>query len=125
MLATPRPSRQDPSTFADFRTMTDPEVAAVSTQPCTGFHEDARRLGCRATGFVQMLEQLGGVETARRLLASPTPQAGFTTLWEMGEPTLAVEYHVLRAEFTTLFTAAEKNESRRRLEAIGFGPPTA
>src|SRR4051794_26112168 len=57
-----------------------------------GIHEEARKRGYRATRFVQMLDRYGGVETAKRLLAAPTPQSGFATLWEMGEPELTVEW---------------------------------
>jgi hypothetical protein len=109
--------------LTDFLTMDDPYVAHRFDAAMYGIHEEARRRGYQASRFIQMVEQHGGVETARRLLATPTPQQGFTTLWEMGEPTLTVEFHVLQPEFTTLFSPTEKNEARKRLEAIGFRRP--
>src|SRR6266508_3374250 len=44
-----------------------------------------------ATRFIEMVSTLGGVQTARLLLASPTVSEGFAALWERGRLDLSVE----------------------------------
>jgi hypothetical protein len=90
-----------------------------------GIFEAAKERGYVATRFLQMLDKLGGVETAKQLLSGDAPQYGFVRLWEMGKPEASVEYLVTRPRFRTLFTPDEKKEARRRLSEIGFdpGPP--
>lgn len=70
--------------------------------------------------FSQMLSEHGGVETARRLLASNNIQYGFTRLWECGRLDLTVEAHVLKPEYEVLFMEEERIEARRRLEEYGY-----
>ena len=79
-----------------------------------------RECNYNATYFIQMVDRLGGVETARRLLASNAPQAGFTVLWECGRLDLSVEAHVLKSEFSSLFNAEERHISRSRLAEYGY-----
>ena len=76
--------------------------------------------GYNATYFLQMLYKHGGVETAHRLLASPTPQPGIGKLWECGRLDLTVEYLVLDQRFESLFGEHELKEARRRLHEYGF-----
>ncbi|MCB0120995.1 MAG: hypothetical protein KDE31_17325 [Caldilineaceae bacterium] len=75
---------------------------------------EAKR-SCRynATYLLQMMNELGGVATAKRLLASDNPAAGLTTLWECGRLDLSVEALVLLPEFATLFTEEEWAVPRR------------
>jgi hypothetical protein len=75
-----------------------------------------------ATYFIQMVERHGGVETARRLLASDTPQTGFTVLWECERLDLSVEAQVLKPEYASLFTEAERHTARGRLAEYGYFP---
>lgn len=81
-----------------------------------------RELGYNATRFRQMLGEQGGLVTARQLLWSDTPSDGFTTLWERHRLDLTVEDHVLRAEFATLFSDAEREQALNRLKAYGWRP---
>jgi hypothetical protein len=86
-----------------------------------GIYETAKReLGYNATRFLQMLSNQGGLATARQLLWDNTPSDGFTTLWTHHRLDLTVEAHVLRPEFQSLFTDADREQARARLEAYGW-----
>lgn len=86
-----------------------------------GTYEAARKRGYVATYFLQMLEEHGGVETAKRLLAKSEPQAGLFELWELGllhESMEAVIWDNTR--FHSLFKPDEIGEAHRRLEELGY-----
>ncbi len=85
---------------------------------------EAKR-SCRynATYLLQMVTDLGGVETAKRLLAGDNPAAGLTTLWECGRLDLSVEAKVLLPAFAGLFTEEERVVARARLQAFGYKLP--
>jgi hypothetical protein len=83
-----------------------------------------RDLNYNATRFIQMVSEHGGVEAARQLLRAPNVSDGFTTLWEKQRLDLSVEAHVLRPEYTELFTASERAIATERLRAYGFDPST-
>jgi hypothetical protein len=86
-----------------------------------GIYETAQReLGYNATLFLQMLSEHGGVVTTRHLLWSSAPSEGFTTLWSHGRLDLTVEAHVLDSEFESLFSDADRERARERLEAYGW-----
>jgi hypothetical protein len=76
--------------------------------------------GYVATYFIQMVSELGGLETARQLLRSDAPSEGFTALWEKKRLDLSVEYHVLLPEFEHLFDRRERDIAYRRLRGYGF-----
>jgi hypothetical protein len=89
-------------------------------------YETAKRdLGYNATRFLQMLSDQGGLATARQLLWSDTPSDGFTTLWEHHHLDLTVEDHILRTEFASLFSDADREQALSRLKAYGWQPRTA
>ena len=57
----------------------------------SGVYEGAKReCNYNATYFIQMLHEHGGLQTARRLLASRNAAYGFTILWECGRLDLSV-----------------------------------
>lgn len=85
-----------------------------------GTYDAARKLGYVATYFLQMLEEHGGKETAKRLLSKSAPQAGLSRLWELGLLNESMEAVVLQDRFRSLFTGAELAEAHRRLEGFGF-----
>lgn len=85
-----------------------------------GTYESARERGYIATYFLQMLEEHGGLETARRLLGVSEPQAGLFRLWELGLLHESMEAVVLQEKFRSLFTEAEVNEARQRLEKLDY-----
>jgi hypothetical protein len=70
--------------------------------------------------FIQMLGEMGGIRTARRLLASEKPAEGFTSLYESQRWDLSVENLVLKKEFQSLFTEVELAIARERLAAVGY-----
>jgi len=81
-------------------------------------YEREKDYGYNAAYFKQMLDQYGGVEAAKRLLARQEVQQGLMTLWEMGHLDNSVEAHVIDDKYRPLFTEAEIEEARRRLEEI-------
>jgi len=90
-------------------------------QAMVSIYERARsETGYVATRFLQMIAELGGVQTARRLITSDAPSDGFTTLWEKRRLDLTVEAHATRPEFRELFTADELRAAERRLQDYGF-----
>ncbi len=68
-----------------------------------------------ATRFRQMISELGGVETAHRLLATNESQDGFTTLLICGCSDLTMEHLVLDPQFADLFTEEERQKAKDRL----------
>lgn len=85
-------------------------------------YEEARRPPCRYTAgyFRDMLAKYGGVETAKRLLATVEVQAGFTELYLCNRLDLTVECHVLQPQFQALFLPVELDAARKRLEDLGL-----
>jgi hypothetical protein len=78
--------------------------------------------GYNATYFLQMLSDLGPLETARRLVTSTQPSQGFTALWERHRLDLTVEARILENRFEPLFTDVEREAARERLDAYGYKP---
>ena len=80
--------------------------------------------GYNATLFRRMVADLGGPETARRLINADTVSDGsdgYTALWERGRLDLTVEAKVVEtARFHTLFTKEELEICRRRLQEYGY-----
>ena len=81
-----------------------------------------RDLSYNATRFIQMVSEHGGLEAARQLLRAPGVSDGFTTLWEHRRLDLSVEAHVLRPEFSDLFSPDERAIAARRLREYGYRP---
>ena len=79
-----------------------------------------KRLNYNASRFNQMLEEHGGVETARRLINSDTPSQGFGVLWEHHRLDLSVEAIAILPDYEGLLTAVERASARRRLTDHGF-----
>jgi hypothetical protein len=85
-----------------------------------GTYEAAHARGYTATYFMQMLEEHGGVKTAKRLLAKSEPQTGLFELWELNLLHESMEAVVLQDKFHSLFTEAELAEAHRRLDELGY-----
>ncbi|SHM94734.1 GmrSD restriction endonuclease domain-containing protein [Cryptosporangium aurantiacum] len=97
------------------------DPAAEFHRAMTTIHQQARdETGYSATYLLAMLAEDGGVETAKRLLASATVSTGFTALWQKGRLDLTVEALVLDPRFAGLFTAEELDAARSRLAQFGF-----
>ena len=65
--------------------------------------------------FLQMLQELGGVATAKALLAKPRPSEGFAKLAEMQRLDLTVETVVLDPRYKMLFEASDIAKAKRWL----------
>ena len=106
------------STITDHPHHTHFDAAMLDT-----YHRAKRECRYHATYFLRLLEELGGVAAAKRLLASENPAAGLTTLWECGRLDLSVEAKVLLPEFAELFTEEERAAAKARLQAFGYKLP--
>jgi hypothetical protein len=95
-------------------------LEAEFTQALEGTVEAAKARNYIPTYFMQMLGELGGVETAKRLLAKSEPQTGLYELWRLGLLKDSMEAVVLQDKFRSLFTPEEIAEARRRLEELGY-----
>ena len=70
----------------------------------------------RPTYFLSMLGEIGGVATAKTLLAKPVPSEGFTRLVvDYNRPDLTVEHQVLEPKYQELFNPDELAKARRWL----------
>jgi hypothetical protein len=77
-------------------------------------YDECAKLGYRPFAMLEMVDRLGGIETARRLLANP-PSDGFARLALLKRLDLAIESLVLEPRWDGLFTEAELRTARRRL----------
>lgn len=78
------------------------------------------KFGYNPTYFLKMLSEKGGYLTAKELIKSDNLQSGFTKLWEEGRLDLSVEAHVIKLEYSELFTDAERQTCIKRLEDYGY-----
>lgn len=83
-------------------------------------YEIAHENGYVAHYFLQMLDEHGGVETAKRLLLADQPQTGLYKLWELKLLNSSTEALVLKERYRSLFTEAEIAEARKRLDELGY-----
>ncbi len=76
----------------------------------------------KATRFVQMMAEYGGVGAARHLLESGpiAIQTGLTELWQRGRLDLSVEARVLLPKYRSLFSDDLREIASRRLTAYEF-----
>lgn len=86
-------------------------------QAMLGIYRRAKdEAGYTATIFLRMITDRGGLSTAKALINSPKPSAGYTALYELGRLDLTVEAMVLETpEWRELFTDDELRRARRRL----------
>lgn len=68
-----------------------------------------------ATRYLLMLNEYGGLNTAKRLLHGDKLSDGFIKLWECGRPDLTVEVLVIKPKYKSLFTEDEIKKAKRRL----------
>jgi len=91
------------------------------TQALEGTVEAARARGYIPTYFMQMLNEHGGVETAKRLLSKSEPQTGLFELWNLGILHESMEAVICdNPRYRSLFTQEEINEAHRRLEELNY-----
>ena len=79
------------------------------------YEEAARQLGYRATRFLQIVSERGGVAAAKHLIAGP-PQDGLGRLIAEGRTDLTMESLMLEEQFRQLFTEEELRLARERVQ---------
>lgn len=77
---------------------------------------------CRynAVRFYQMVQSVGGLLTAKKLLASIRYPEGLTSLWELNRLDISMEALVLKEPWCQLFTSKELSVARKRLKELGY-----
>lgn len=86
------------------------------------YHSAKDEHGLALPGLLRLIEQHGGVGTARELLARPGVSTAYRKLANRGLLHLAVEAVVLEKRFRPLFTEAELAVAARRVNAVGDEP---
>lgn len=82
-------------------------------------YEDAKsQAHYNATRFFAMLDEHGGIETARRLL--PSMSDGFVELWKRKRLDLTMEALIAQPRWRELFSDQERATARRRLLDCGW-----
>jgi hypothetical protein len=88
------------------------------------YHRALSEAGYKASIFLNMLFDHRGVETARRLIHSPTISDGYTALWERKRLDLTVEALICdNKKWHPLFTSEELTICRKRLAQYGYIVP--
>lgn len=109
-----------PPAPSEDRSVPDTELRREFEGAMRGVYDGALgEAGYRATYFLSMLGEHGGLETARRLLAAPRISDGFAALWERNRLDLTVEALVVQPRFAELFTDEEIDTARQRLAQFG------
>lgn len=80
------------------------------------YHNAKKYCDYNPTRFYQMVNENGGLVTAKALLSSQEPQAGLTTLWECERLDLSMEALVIDPQFSE----EERVTARERLVAYGW-----
>ncbi len=70
--------------------------------------------------FLTMVVDHGGLEAAKILLSSDSPQYGFEKLWESGRLDLTMEALALHHKYRPLFTNQELKVAEKRLRDHGY-----
>lgn len=85
------------------------------------YHDAKTQAGYTASIFFRMLNERGGLSTAKYLINSAQPSDGYTELFQRGRLDLTVEAMVVEEpKWHQLFSDEELEKSRRRLEAYGY-----
>jgi hypothetical protein len=79
-----------------------------------------KECGYKATRFLQMLGEKGGVRTAKDLVTKDGGTEGFLKLWQFGRLDLSVEALVLKDEYKELFTEEQLRLCKERLEKYKY-----
>ena len=86
-------------------------------------HRAAAEIGYRATIFIGMVQDRGGLATAKALINSNVASDGYTKLFELGRLDLSVEAVVIdNPAWHELFTVDELARARKRLKDYRYEP---
>jgi len=83
-------------------------------------YHTASKLGYTPTYFWQMVQSMGGYQAAKKLISTKNPSSGLTRLWDLRRLDLSVEAHVIKPEYSSLFTDEERRICAERLESFGY-----
>lgn len=97
--------------------MGDEALVAAFNEEMFGVYQRSRsEAHYNATRFLQMLQEHGGLQTARILLHAPSVSEGYTALWERHRLDLTVEAVIHdNPKWHPLFSQAELNICTQRL----------
>lgn len=88
------------------------------------YHRAKTEAKYNANVFLGMLNDRGGLATARYLINATSPSEGYTNLWERDRLDLTVEALVLdNCKWHSLFTENELTKARARLTAYHYQFP--
>ncbi len=87
------------------------------------YRSAASELGYRATRFLEIVNNRGGLQAAKELLHRSSHPEGLTTLWEYRRLDLSMEALVLRTPWLQLFTKEELSVACRRLRELEYNGP--
>ena len=80
-------------------------------------------VGYNATIFLRMLDEHGGLATAKYLVNSPKPSEGYTRLYEFGRLDLTVEAMIVEySRWHLMFVPEEIARAKARLKVYGYTP---
>ena len=80
-------------------------------------------VGYVASVFFRMLNEKGGLQTAKYLINAAQPSEGYTKLFELGRVDLAVEAEVVEnVRWHSLFSDDELRAARKRLSDYRYTP---
>lgn len=97
------------------------ELEVKFTQAMHGVYYSAlQECHYKATYFLKMVNDLGGLQTARILLHKRELSYGFEKLWECGCLHITMEALILKEPWEKLFTEEEKEIARKRLRDCGY-----
>lgn len=87
-------------------------------------YRDAEEQGYEATStLLRMVRNLGAVQAAKHLLASPGWEEPLERLRDVGALDLSIEAHVLDPRYSHLFSPEERAAARDRLAQLDFSDP--
>jgi hypothetical protein len=72
------------------------------------------------TYFIRMMQEMGALNTAKKLLHDNKTHDGFTTMYLKKRLDLTIEALCSEKEFQPLFTAEELKKAGKRLEECGY-----
>lgn len=102
------PNSESPSLLQPLPTESDFKIKLMAT------YRECEKLGYRPTGMLQMIENHGAIETARRLITGP-PSDGYTRLATLRRLDLSAEAIVQEEPWRWLFSEQELKRARARL----------
>ena len=84
------------------------------------YHRAKYEAGYNATRYLQMLQEYGGIETAKILLHTTHVSDGYTALWERERLDLTVEALILQKKWHSLFSDQEREIAQKRLKQYNY-----